>query len=99
MMLSEGRRFIETAWWLGVFPGLAISLVVLSFNMMGDTLRDVFDDLIKVCPNLAAAIITSDGLRTELAVALDGSILDSTGLLESVKEDAEIYLVPPIGGG
>ena len=43
MMLSEGRRFIETAWWLGVFPGLAISLVVLSFNMMGDTLRDVLD--------------------------------------------------------
>jgi len=43
MMLSEGRRFIETAWWLGLFPGLAISLVVLSFNMMGDTLRDVLD--------------------------------------------------------
>jgi peptide/nickel transport system permease protein len=43
MMLSEGRRNIETAWWLGVFPGLAISVVVLSFNLMGDTLRDILD--------------------------------------------------------
>ena len=43
MMLSEGRRNIETAWWLGVFPGLAISMVVLAFNLMGDTLRDILD--------------------------------------------------------
>ena len=69
------------------------------FILRGNTLREVFDDLIKVCPKLAAAVIMPDGLRPELAVALDGSILDSTGLLESVKEDAEIYLVPPIGGG
>ena len=69
------------------------------FILRGETLREVFEDLIEVCPKLAAAIITPDGLRTELAVALDVSILDSTGLLESVKEDAEIYLVPPIGGG
>tara|TARA_B100000676_G_C17325011_1_gene458585 strand:- start:217 stop:483 length:267 start_codon:yes stop_codon:yes gene_type:complete len=69
------------------------------FILQGKTLREVFDDLIKVSPKLAEAIITSDGLRTELAVALDGSILDSTGLLESVRDDADIYLVPPIGGG
>ncbi|MGI8575777.1 MAG: ABC transporter permease [Egibacteraceae bacterium] len=42
-MLSEGRAFIQQAWWIAVFPGLAIFFTVLSFNVLGDALRDVLD--------------------------------------------------------
>jgi peptide/nickel transport system permease protein len=42
-MLAEGRTFMSTAWWLSVFPGLAIMLTVLSVNLLGDWLRDYFD--------------------------------------------------------
>lgn len=42
-MLSDARPFLESAWWLGVFPGLAILVTVLAFNLVGDGLRDVLD--------------------------------------------------------
>jgi peptide/nickel transport system permease protein len=42
-MLSEGRSFLEQAWWMALFPGLAIFVVVLAFNVLGDALRDVLD--------------------------------------------------------
>ncbi len=42
-MLSEGRGYIELGWWIAFFPGLAIFLTVLSFNLLGDALRDVLD--------------------------------------------------------
>jgi peptide/nickel transport system permease protein len=42
-MLSEGRTFLETAPWMSIFPGLAIALTVLAFNLIGDGLRDAFD--------------------------------------------------------
>jgi peptide/nickel transport system permease protein len=43
ILLSDGRDYIQDAWWLTVFPGLAIFLVVLSFNVVGDALRDALD--------------------------------------------------------
>ena len=43
MLAGEGQRNLENAPWLAIFPGLAISIVVLSFNMLGDALRDVLD--------------------------------------------------------
>jgi peptide/nickel transport system permease protein len=43
LMISEGRSSILNHWWLSTFPGIAISIVVLAFNLLGDTLRDVFD--------------------------------------------------------
>jgi peptide/nickel transport system permease protein len=43
LMVSAGRDFTLTAWWLVVFPGIAISLVTLAFNLLGDGLRDFFD--------------------------------------------------------
>ncbi len=43
MLSSTGRAFMEQAPWLAVFPGLAISLAVLGFNLFGDTLRDAWD--------------------------------------------------------
>ena len=42
-MLSEGRGFLEQAWWMALFPGLAIFVTVLAFNLLGDALRDVLD--------------------------------------------------------
>lgn len=43
MLASSGRRYFESAPSLAIFPGLAITLTVLAFNLLGDTLRDVFD--------------------------------------------------------
>ena len=42
-MLAEGRGFLGQAPWMGIFPGLAIMLSVLGFNLLGDGLRDVLD--------------------------------------------------------
>jgi len=43
LILSNARSFISRGWWLAVFPGLAITVTVLSINFLGDTLRDMFD--------------------------------------------------------
>jgi len=43
MLGGENRNFFEIAPWLAIFPGLAITLAVLSFNILGDTLRDALD--------------------------------------------------------
>lgn len=42
-MLNEGRGLIQSAPWMMIFPGLAIFLVVVVFNMLGDSLRDIMD--------------------------------------------------------
>ncbi|MEX0781054.1 MAG: ABC transporter permease [Dehalococcoidia bacterium] len=42
-MLQDTRQYWQTAWWVSVVPGAAISLAVLSFNLFGDALRDVLD--------------------------------------------------------
>ena len=39
----NARAYFQTAWWLPVFPGVALSLTVLAFNFLGDSLRDVLD--------------------------------------------------------
>lgn len=43
LLLADGKQFITFAWWLTVVPGLALLLTVLSFNMLGDWLRDRLD--------------------------------------------------------
>ena len=47
-MLSDGRNYIATAWWLATLPGLAIMLTVLAVNLLGDWLRDTLDPRLKV---------------------------------------------------
>lgn len=42
-MLNTGRQIIRQAWWVSTFPGIAIMLAVLSFNILGDGLRDALD--------------------------------------------------------
>lgn len=43
LMVSDGRTYMLTQWWIATFPGAAIFIVVLAFNLLGDTLRDIFD--------------------------------------------------------
>ncbi|MCG8544099.1 MAG: ABC transporter permease [Alphaproteobacteria bacterium] len=43
LMVAEGRGKIASAWWLSLIPGIAITLVVLAFNLFGDWLRDRLD--------------------------------------------------------
>jgi peptide/nickel transport system permease protein len=43
VMLAEGRDYLSNAWWLATVPGIAISLVVLGANLLGDGLRDLLD--------------------------------------------------------
>jgi ABC-type dipeptide/oligopeptide/nickel transport system permease subunit len=47
-MLSEGRPYLTSMPWWGVFPGLALALTVLGFNLFGDGLRDILDPRLKV---------------------------------------------------
>lgn len=42
-MLADGRTYLQLAWWVSVFPGLAILLTVLGLNLLGDWLRDSLD--------------------------------------------------------
>ena len=46
-MLSNGRQFIRSAWWVCTFPGVAIMLSILSLNLLGDGLRDALDPKLK----------------------------------------------------
>jgi peptide/nickel transport system permease protein/dipeptide transport system permease protein len=46
-MVSSGKEYISTAWWVITFPGLAILFAVLGFNLLGDGLRDVLDPRMK----------------------------------------------------
>jgi len=42
-MLSQGREYLASQWWVATFPGLAIAVTVLGVNLLGDGLRDVLD--------------------------------------------------------
>lgn len=46
-MLADGRSYLDTAWWIAVFPGLALMLVVLGINLFGDWIRDALDPRMK----------------------------------------------------
>ena len=42
-ILTDGKEYIQFAWWLSLFPGLAILVTVLGYNLLGEGLRDVLD--------------------------------------------------------
>lgn len=46
-MLSRGREYLDTAWWIAFFPGIALMLTVLGINLLGDWLRDALDPRMK----------------------------------------------------
>jgi peptide/nickel transport system permease protein len=47
-LLSQGRQFMRTAWWIMAFPGLAITITVMAANLVGDGLRDALDPRLKL---------------------------------------------------
>jgi dipeptide transport system permease protein len=47
-MLADALQFVQSAWWVVTFPGLAILLTVLGFNLVGDGLRDALDPRLKL---------------------------------------------------
>lgn len=47
-MIAEGKDYIREAWWIAMWPGLAICVTVLGLNLLGDGLRDVLDPRLKV---------------------------------------------------
>jgi peptide/nickel transport system permease protein len=47
VMVADGRELIVTAWWVSMFPGIAIMMTVLSLNLLGDWLRDHLDPKLK----------------------------------------------------
>jgi peptide/nickel transport system permease protein len=47
-ILSDARRYMDFAWWLALFPGLAILITIMSYNFVGEGLRDAVDPRLKV---------------------------------------------------
>ena len=54
LMIADGRGFLATAWWISLFPGLAMLLTVLAVNLMGDWLRDHLDPKLRQLGSRAA---------------------------------------------
>ena len=46
-MVASGREYVDTAWWVSTFPGIAIMLTVVAFNLFGDWLRDTLDPTLR----------------------------------------------------
>ena len=55
LMIADGRGFLATAWWMSLFPGLAMLLTVLAVNLMGDWLRDHLDPKLRQAGAATAA--------------------------------------------
>ncbi|PYM14906.1 MAG: peptide ABC transporter permease [Candidatus Rokuibacteriota bacterium] len=55
-MLVEGRQHLLSAWWIATFPGVAIFLTVLGFNLFGDGLRDAVDPTLRCRPMLRGSL-------------------------------------------
>ena len=64
LMIADGRGFLATAWWISLFPGLAMLLTVLAVNLMGDWLRDHLD------PKLRQAVGRTGAVEPALAEPL-----------------------------
>ena len=58
MLSREGRRFMEQAPWLALWPGLCLTIVVYSFNMLGDAMRDLLDPRLRGGGRLGAGDAT-----------------------------------------
>jgi peptide/nickel transport system permease protein len=56
LMIADGRGFLATAWWITLFPGLAMAATVLAVNLMGDWLRDHLDPKLRQVGGRAAVL-------------------------------------------
>ena len=46
-MLAEGRQYVDTRYWLALFPGAALFVTVMAINLLGDALRDALDPFVQ----------------------------------------------------
>ena len=51
LMVADGRSYLQTAWWVAIFPGVFILLTVMSLNFLGDWMRDKFDPRLRQIAN------------------------------------------------
>ena len=68
LMIADGRGFLATAWWISLFPGLAMLLTVLAVNLMGDWLRDHLDPKLRQV-GARATILDAPAVPIEPALA------------------------------
>jgi peptide/nickel transport system permease protein len=61
LMIAEGRGFLATAWWIALFPGVAMVLTVLAVNLMGDWLRDHLDPKLRQAGGRAVVLEAARG--------------------------------------
>ena len=68
LMIADGRGFLATAWWISLFPGLAMLSTVLAVNLMGDWLRDLLDPKLRQLGGRAVVLETADAVPVGHAV-------------------------------
>lgn len=72
-MLASGRNYVATAWWLAAFPGIAIFLVVMSSNLIGDWLRDRYDPRSPFRAAKSVRVLEEQVVVADAAAALAGA--------------------------
>jgi len=70
LMIADGRGFLATAWWISLFPGLAMLLTVLAVNLMGDWLRDHLDPKLR---QLGRAAVLESPTTTAVGDMIDAA--------------------------
>ncbi|MDS1115323.1 dipeptide ABC transporter ATP-binding protein [Gordonia westfalica] len=87
-MLFDAQGFITTAWWMGVFPGLAILFTVFAFNLIGDGVRDVLDPrqrtLLRNRGYERKSVTVATATPKPARAIADDSVLDVEGLVVGV---------------
>src|SRR6266571_4025192 len=68
LMIADGRGFLATAWWISLFPGLAMLLTVLAVNLLGDWLRDRLDPKLRQRGARPAVLESADAIPVGVAV-------------------------------
>jgi peptide/nickel transport system permease protein len=68
LMIADGRGFLATAWWISLFPGLAMLLTVLAVNLMGDWLRDHLDPKLRQLGGRAVLLESAEAVPVGHAV-------------------------------
>jgi ABC-type dipeptide/oligopeptide/nickel transport system permease subunit len=88
-LLAAGKNYMDTAWWLAVAPGLAVTLTVLGLMLLGDGLRDYFDPRSRV-DALKAAGGPVISLWSEKDAVSGGARKNSMGEHDYFERDGEI---------
>ncbi len=65
----------------------------------GSTLRQVLNSLEEAYPGMRDRLIVDGQVRPEIAVAIDGDVVEEGALLQTVREETEVHFLPAIGGG